>query len=314
MICPVCGSKDSEFFARGWDCEYLTTEEIFSYYRCGNCSVVFLPNPPVDRLSQIYPPSYYSFSEGHDSLLYRIKSWLERRMFSKLLDHIEGEKLRALDVGGGDGWMLNVAREADNRLVETDIVDIDQSAKTRAEENGHTFHLKRVEDFSSDKKFDLILLLNLLEHVSDPKELMHKLASLLSKRGLILIKTPNTDTLDRYIFQNHNWGGLHCPRHWVLFNRRSLSNLMDECGFEIVKLSYTQGAPQWAASILGWLSDMRIIYISKERPMHRHFLWTPVMAIMAGFDFLRLPFSKTTQMFCILRLRDGQPSARPRQL
>jgi len=309
MLCPVCKSSNTRFFATGWDSEYHSIKGKFEYDSCGDCSAVFLNPPPVDRLKEIYPQNYYSFShELNHSLLHKIKHYLEVRMLRKLLRSIPGKQLSALDVGGGNGWMLNTVRAAEARFTETHIVDIDPSARAAAEFDGHVFHCQQVEDYSTRKKFDFILLLNLLEHVAVPAALLNKLATLLSPNGLILIKTPNIDTLDRYIFQNNNWGGLHCPRHWVLFNTAGLLSLVRRCGFEVVSFSYTQGAPQWTASILGLLADQGMISITAQRPMHLHPLYGPITALTGAFDFVRLAFSATAQVFCVIRLPMTQDS------
>jgi hypothetical protein len=40
-----------------------------------------------------------------------------------------------------------------------------------------------------------------------------------------VIVTDNTDALDFKIFKGGYWGGYHFPRHWNLFNRKSLTKL-----------------------------------------------------------------------------------------
>lgn len=301
-FCPVCKKTDTHFFAQGWDAEYKSTEEKFDYHYCRVCPVIFLPHPPVDRLEEIYPPSYYAFeNEGNFSALGRMKRFLEKRLFRRLLKSIPGDRLAALDVGGGSGWMLETVKKADSRVLRTAVVDPGLSGRSLAEKRGHAFYGRRIEDFMGNEQFDFVLLLNLIEHVEDPELVMKKLRWLIKPTGLILIKTPNIDSFDRNFFKNHNWGGLHCPRHWVLFNKESLSALAERCGLKVVSTTYTQGAPQWTASILGWLSDQRWIKVSKEYPMHRHWLYKPLIALTAAFDFFRSPFSKTAQMFFVLR-------------
>jgi SAM-dependent methyltransferase len=230
-----------------------------------------------------------------------VKRALDGRLFRRVMRELPGEHLRVLDVGGGSGWLLDVVREQDRRVVETHEVDLDESARHAAEMAGHVFHCTPIESFAADGRFDLVLLLNLIEHVADPASVLRRVADLLSPSGMLLIKTPNTDTLDRRLFQNHNWGGFHCPRHWVLFTMPALVQLAGHCGFELVWARYTQGAPQWANSILGWLADRRLVRVSVERPMHTHPLLSPLLALAAAFDLLRLPFAPTAQMFVLLK-------------
>lgn len=302
--CPVCGSHSINFFAHARDVEYYTSDKNFDYQQCGDCGSVFLESPPVDQLHAIYPPNYYSYraAQGSGSLLERVKSRLDSRLFKKLLGQIPGDALNVLDVGGGSGWLLTLVRTASNRVKRTHEVDLDEGARSAAEAAGHLFHSSRIEDFSTTEKFDFILMLNLIEHVSDPRAVLSAMRQLLSPGGLILIKTPNVDTLDCRLFRRYNWGGFHCPRHFVLFNRQSLIDLAKHCGLKTVSVSYTQGAPQWGCSILGWMGLNGWIRISAERPLYTHKLYPIVCAFAAAFDLLRSPFMRTAQLFAVFRL------------
>jgi SAM-dependent methyltransferase len=302
--CPVCGGHRHSLFAEARDVEYYTSDKIFAYRGCGDCGSIFLESPPVDQLRVIYPPNYYSYraAQGSDSFLERIKAHLDSRLFDKLLAQIPGDSLNVLDVGGGSGWLLTLVRKVSNRVQQTHEVDFDESARSAAESSGHVFHACRIEEFSSDQKFDLILMLNLVEHVSNPRAVLGAMRNLLSPGGLILLKTPNVDTLDCRLFRNYNWGGFHCPRHFVLFNRKSLIDLALRCGLKAASISYTQGAPQWACSILGCLGLKGWIRISSDRPLYTHKLYPFVCAFAAAFDLLRSPFMRTAQMFAVFRL------------
>jgi SAM-dependent methyltransferase len=301
--CPVCGSDRWAVFARARDLEYYSSSQTFTYLSCDGCGSVYLDCPPVDRLSEIYPANYYSYGaqQKPQGIIERIKERLDVRTFRSLLSRVEGNSLKVLDVGGGSGWLLNVVRKASDRVKQTHEVDIDNGARARAEAAGHVFHLCKVEEFSWVESFDLILMLNLIEHVSDPGAVLRSMGKLLSPQGLILIKTPNVRTLDCRIFRNLNWGGFHCPRHFVLFNRESIMELGKRCGLRTMKTSYTQGAPQWSSSILGWLALRGWLNISRERPLYTHPFYPIACALAAGFDFLRMPFMPTAQMFIVFQ-------------
>ncbi|MFE9913411.1 class I SAM-dependent methyltransferase [Streptomyces clavifer] len=298
MACPVCGEEVVEFFAHAYDKEYFTSDEKYTYVRCPTCTSVYLHEPPADRLDFIYPPNYYSYGHVEDStaLTERVKRRLDRRMLRKVFDSIPGDNLRVLDVGGGSGWSLTVAREACDRVAETHEVDLQEAAAALAEKAGHVYHCGPIEEFHSDDKFDLIMMMSIIEHVPDPAKVMGRMRDLLSDNGILLIKTPNTDTLDARIFRNRNWGGLHCPRHFVLFTERGLGMLGDKCGLRMVDSYYTQGAPQWAIGVMGLMHDRRLIKMTPERPAYQHPVYEPLTALFAAFDFARAPFAPTAQM------------------
>jgi len=303
QACPVCGSSVTTPFANARDVEYYTSDKIYLYLQCAQCKSVFLDKPPAGQLDKIYPSNYYSYAPSAQltSLTERVKAILDARLFRKLLNKLPGGRLRILDVGGGSGWMLSILKRTSPRVAETHEIDINERARAEAEASGHVFHCARIEDFQSNDSFDLILLLNLIEHVADPTAILSRMQSLLSPGGLILIKTPNVDTLDCRIFRHNNWGGFHCPRHFVLFNRESLLGLGSRCGLQAAESSYTQGAPQWACSILGIMGLKGWLNISAERPLYSHPLYPIVCAVTAAFDLARSPFMQTAQMFVVFR-------------
>ena len=297
MSCPVCGSDAIASWATAHDVEYRTSDDAFEYYRCSDCGVLFIHPAPADRLAEIYPPNYYAYA-GDTSIVYRVKDWLDARRFRRLLRALPGEKLAALDVGGGDGRLLGVLRRCDPRVSSTRVVDMDPGAEERARADGHEYFCGRIEDFETDERYDVVLLLNLIEHVGDPKAVLARLRELLTPTGVMLVKTPNTESLDARLFRNRDWGGYHCPRHWVLFHRESIERTARDAGLRVRSLAYTQGAPFWTVSVLAGLARRGRASITADRPAVQHRLFPVFSAAFAGFDFARgLVGAKTSQMF-----------------
>ncbi len=191
-------------------------------------------------------------------------------------------------------------KAADPRCTTTVLVDMSSEAVLEATRYGHSAHCSRIEDFETASRFDFVLLLNLIEHVASPAAVLRKLASVIRPGGLILLKTPNWRSLDERIFRRRSWAGYHCPRHWVLFTRESLAGLAESCGFRVRVQWYTQGAPFWAATILGNLAARGWIRASRQHPPVSHPLFMPLMGLFAGLDFVRGMAMPTSQMFFVL--------------
>jgi SAM-dependent methyltransferase len=183
----------------------------------------------------------------------------------------------------------------------TTVVDLDPQAEALAKAHGHDYFHGRIEDYQPKERYDFILALNLIEHVAKPLDVMRKLNECLTSEGILLIKTPNIDSLDARIFRHHNWGGFHCPRHWVLFDKASFLSLATNAGLSVVHFKYTQGAPFWAVSILAALHARDLVKMDTERPAFRHPLYKLLILFFAAFDLVRAPFANPSQMFCILR-------------
>lgn len=298
--CFLCGEANFSHYASATDVEYFTTDEHYDFYECNNCKLLQIAPVPEDKLSKIYPPNYYSFATQKQSLVNSIKEWLDKRLFKKILNQLPGNDLKLLDVGGGNGWLLNIIKSITGRVTYTHVVDIDPDAEKLAIQNGHQYFCGRIEDFNTDVKFDFALLLNLIEHVKDPLAVLSKIESILTKDGVVLIKTPNYDALDASIFKHKNWGGYHCPRHWVLFTKESITVAAEKAGLKVTHFSYTQGAPFWAVSIMAYLKQKKLVNINASRPAFYHPVYKILIGVFAAFDILRKPFGKPSQMFIIL--------------
>ncbi|MDO8482034.1 MAG: class I SAM-dependent methyltransferase [bacterium] len=94
---------------------------------------------------------------------------------------------RVLDIGSGSGAIGQVLKE--QGIAELYAVEIDSEAR----EHVKNIYKKTAPDVSafSGQKFDLILLLDVLEHMTAPFEYFGKMVSMLSPGGKILISLPN---------------------------------------------------------------------------------------------------------------------------
>jgi len=274
---------------------------LYNYFQCAECKTLFLHPQPLNDLKSIYPSNYYSFVRQKRNLVIRIKEWLDKKNFKKVLRKIDGSTITVLDVGGGTGWLCSVIKQCDTRVVSTQIVDIDSNAKELARQQGHEFFEGTLEEFTTTEKYDLILMLNLIEHVSSPLEVLKKVSHLLNPNGLVVVKTPNVLCWEARLFRTSYWGGLHCPRHWVLFSEKSFRRTLQNVSLEVTDLTYTQGAPFWAFSIIVLLYKKKWINISRDKPVIYHSLYPVLSGLFAALDFVRCRFTKTAQMFIILK-------------
>ena len=306
LQCPLCNYTNICKYATATDVEYFTTSGQFDFYECRNCEVLFIHPVPLKELAVIYPANYYSFTSKSKSIPFRIKNFIDTHFYKKILKKIPSKTLRVLDVGGGSGTLLDSIKNADKRVTHTQVVDIDAGAMALAEKKGHHYYCGTIENFEDPIPYDVILMLNLIEHVGDPTQVLTRAAGLLSVNGVIIIKTPNYKSLDSRIFKKTYWGGLHCPRHWILFTKNSFSNLAYECNLGVDQFTYTQGAPFWSFSILHWMNEHKWIRASKSNPLIYHPLF-PILGVgFAVFDFLRKPFAPLSQMFFVLSKNQSQ--------
>jgi len=291
--CPVCGRPLGERWASAVDVEYETTADRFDYLLCPGCDLLAIDPVPSGRLTEIYPPDYYSFAAAQDaldaetSLVARAKAALDRRTFRRVLELAGTGSPRILDVGGGTGEISASLVAAAGGGAAATVVDFDPDSTAIAARRGLEVATCRFEEFDTDARYDVILLLNLIEHVEDPVATMARAAELLSPNGVVWIQTPNFHALDARIFRNRNWAGFHCPRHWVIFGIAGLEWALERARLEPLWMRPTQAGAFWAASILGMARRRRPG--RRGRPLVRDPLFAPLAAAGAGFDLLTSP-------------------------
>jgi SAM-dependent methyltransferase len=100
-----------------------------------------------------------------------------------------------------------------------------------------TKHYKRgsVENkfpFNSNE-FDTIIAGELIEHLHFPEKFLKEANRVLKKGGILIITTPNSESLINKIFHNNE-----APLHFTLFNTKTLTGLLKRNGFEIQDFSY----------------------------------------------------------------------------
>ena len=112
------------------------------------------------------------------------------------------EKVNILDVGCGGGLLSEPMKR-----LGADVVGIDASdkninvAKIHAKKNNLNIEYRCTspENFKTDKKFDVILNMEIIEHVEDVDLFLSACSRLLKKEGIMFVATLNK-TLKSYLF------------------------------------------------------------------------------------------------------------------
>ncbi len=297
-ICPICNTSGKHWCtARDW--EYRFATDLYYYLKCPSCHTIFLRELKEDNLSCIYPPNYYSFSQKAGSGIFKLKDKWDTRFYKPVLKNIPSEKLSVLDIGGGTGEVLDTLKKADKRIKYSEIVDINENARSSAEKKGHIYTCSEAELYQTERKFEVILLLNIIEHVRSPRQLIEKAAGLLADHGIIIIKTPNADCIDARLFKSSYWGGLHSPRHWIIFTRVSFRRILTGTNLHIQNIKFTQGGAFWAYSVINLFRKKKIRL--RETPLIESSFFPVLSIFFALVDICRSFFSPTAQMFIILK-------------
>lgn len=256
-VCPLCASPRKRPLYRLQEHEYdNTTDDIFNMVECLECSAWYLdPRPADSELGTIYPPNYYSnvleassavdVEEAKKGLFHNLSLWLFKQRIRPIEKHLKvTPDTRWLDIGCGFGMALESMYQVHG--IRGVGVDMSERAVGICRRRGFDAYAVRFEDFRppAGMKFHFIHSSHLIEHVGSPLAYLKKVYDLLEPGGITVFITPNTRTWESHLF-GKNWGGLHVPRHWVLFNAESAARAAKRAGFEHLETCFSTNSQFW---------------------------------------------------------------------
>lgn len=241
FICPACGGRlTCEPLLKSRD--YLTGTS-FEVKKCSSCEVGWTSPVPGD-LERFYPPRYRRYVPivaGILSLLYqwRVRQWCRGK-----------DPGKALEIGCGDGVMLATLRRRGWDVCGTERTEA--MAATAREIYGIKVYVPPEVPVQGQDSYDLIVLFQVLEHLSDPIDALRNARRLLAKQGRIIVGVPNLASWQAR-YGKDGWLHLDVPRHLVHFTPQSLAFVAKRTGLRIeaVRFSSPEHDPYgWIQTIL----------------------------------------------------------------
>lgn len=301
--CPTCSNTSYSKYTHGYDYEYKTSLNKWRIVSCKKCKLLYLRNRPhKSTLSIIYPKAYYSFNYNKISFIARHgKFYLDKIKFKKFLPKGNKENFNYLDIGCGDGRYLELMHKI-YKLKKSNCYGLDfkNDKLNNLKREGYNINFKDFEKFEPKKKFDMITMFHVIEHVISPKKYLKKIYKLLKKDGILVLETPNYDSLDARLFKKNYWGGYHIPRHFVIFNDTNLINFAKKMRFNLTKKIFLTGHYFWMMSLNNKLNNKHSLLKKVFDPFNA--LGLPFLIFFTVFDVFRSMIGiKTSTVLAVLK-------------
>lgn len=219
--------------------EYAIVKE----HRYGYLRLDPIPSPEeVDRFyREEFYASYKNFNDSSLEVQMEDQSFYSSR-WESIVKRIElhfGRRkgLSLLDIGAGYGQALLYFRNAGMNVAG---IEPTTEGVEYARSQGLTMYHTGIEDFDciGDERFDVVTIINVLEHLRDPVQILENVRKkLLKKGGLIVLDIPNDFNDFQLVADAESDLGkwwIVPPVHINYFSATSLKRTLTETGYSVI--------------------------------------------------------------------------------
>ena len=206
--------------------------------KCRACGLIFTDiDCPEDMVVDCYGEEYYK--QWHKESVRRQGMWRKRlRQLNKFC-----QPASLLDVGCGLGCFVKTARDSGWDVAATEVSEYAVNHISRK----HNIDVMQGEINSIDfkgRKFDVVTMWHVLEHLDDPLKALEVVHSLLKDDGLLVIEVPNVYYLVQMVksyLKTKNAFSLFTLKnnpepHYFHFSVLSLKRLLRNAGFRVTNI------------------------------------------------------------------------------
>ena len=215
--------------------DYSVSGETFDLYYDETLDMLIThPQPSLENLGKYYESEdYISHTDNKRSLfekLYHFIKSIALKNKLNLINSLQPQKGRILDVGAGTGDFLSVAK---NNGWQTIGVEPSEKAKEIAKNKGVSFVAATSE--LENHSFDVISMWHVLEHVPDLDKQIKELKRLLKPTGTLIIAVPNFKSFDAQHYGKF-WAAYDVPIHFWHFSKTAIKKLFEKETMQLEKI------------------------------------------------------------------------------
>ncbi|MBN2587288.1 MAG: class I SAM-dependent methyltransferase [Candidatus Fermentibacteraceae bacterium] len=234
--CLVCGSVSNRL---------LSVQDGWPVVRCTDCGLVYLGERPAEQaVEEMYSRSYYEDGDvGYKGYIETFEK--HRRIFMKIFRkrhrdlrrHSDG--IRLLEVGCAYGLLLDYLRGRGWEVTGVEVSPL--SSEYAREKLGLNVLTGTVETVDlPEGSFDVVLLLDVLEHLHRPYDTLGRIKRLMAPDGILVVQCPwelyHWEEAAEAILRGMRPGTIEpdaVPAHLYFFGPRTLEKVLTRAGFVI---------------------------------------------------------------------------------
>ena len=226
--CKICGGKNFNKFINVHDRLNNNSNDLYRIVKC-ECNFVYLnPRPRQEDINKYYKTNSYDPHRKKNisfiDLAYSIVQYLANyQKFNRIKKNCSvGNRL--LDIGSGKG---EFGQFMNNKGWIVTLYDSIAEYKGKLKFHDNLF------DIEVDRRFNVITLWHVLEHLHNVNDNLRKINLLLDDSGILIIAVPNIHAYERDYYGS-DWAPYESPRHLYHFDDYTLEKILEKNGFVII--------------------------------------------------------------------------------
>jgi SAM-dependent methyltransferase len=229
-LCPVCGGSEQKPLMvvcyLEWSVYHPSFSPVRRWVQCQSCGHGFAnPRPTKSAIEEAFrdPPPAHLLTWQYATLT----------IYSDIIHQLWRRRPGGdwLDVGAASGAFAAVAVDFGYRVTG---LDIHPGYADHVRALGVEFLQGDIADYDfGGRKFDVVSMGDVIEHVADPKRAVAAVASILKPGGLVWLSTPNYEGVWTRAMKEKD-GMWKEGEHLHFFSLRSLNRLLHDQGLKIV--------------------------------------------------------------------------------
>jgi len=197
------------------------------YFSCSHCGLVYANKLPDDPQYE----EYHRFDEYNTMRPYLMN------IFRKIVQKAEHYKPsgKVLDIGTAQGFLMEAFKE---RRYECEGIEPSARAVELAQKRGLQVKKAFFGEYMPKKKYDIVILNHVFEHLPDPPWFLQKFRECLLEGGVLMIQVPNFGSWEAQ-YAREKWRYLVPKEHFLQLSPRSLRFLLEQEGYHILEMGTT---------------------------------------------------------------------------
>jgi ubiquinone/menaquinone biosynthesis C-methylase UbiE len=283
IACPVCGGDQT-------DLVFLARDRLFGrpgtypMVQCKQCTMRYLsPRPTLESLGAHYPNDYFPYktNEEEHPLMRMFLPMADAQRWGSAIRRLERGRgrvtpeTRVCDVGcGQNGFLIALQKQRGCLGIGVDF-KAEMVDYVRDRLKMPVRHGTLMDAGFEAGQFDLVTMNEYLEHEPDPRAVLMEARRVTKKGGHVAVEVPFIDSVPAKLFGSR-WSMVDAPRHLHYFTRKTLGELLRQCGFRLTHVETFQ---------VPMLLGLSVLQAFGARNIGRMGLVESTLALLASLPF-----------------------------